>query len=138
MPLDDTQLQAVRDAYAQWERSAGTDSTPWLDLMADDVKFLSLGGGEPPLEFSEDRTGKEGVKSYFAELTKDWELLEWKVNELVYRGETLVALSDVRWQSRHNGSVVATPKADVMHFRDGKVIRFQEFFDTAAAHAAAR
>lgn len=136
MPLDDTLLQKVRDAYRHWESSAATDPRPWLDLMADDVVFLSLGSGEPPLEFAEDRTGKEAVKEYFSDLTRDWELLEWTVHEMIHQGETLVALSDVKWKSRHNGHLVETPKADVMHFRDGELIRFQEFFDTAAAQAA--
>jgi ketosteroid isomerase-like protein len=32
--------------------------------------------------------------------------------------------------------VAQSPKADIFRFRDGKIVEFLEFFDTAAAAAA--
>jgi ketosteroid isomerase-like protein len=39
---------------------------------------------------------------------------------------------------RKTGIVVESPKADVFRFRDGLIVEFFEFFDTARALAATR
>jgi uncharacterized protein len=42
------------------------------------------------------------------------------------------------WRNRKTGRDLDTPKADFWVFRDGKVVDFQEFYDTAALMTALR
>jgi hypothetical protein len=49
----------------------------------------------------------------------------------------VVALADACFCHRKTGKLVATAKADVFRLRDGRIVDFCEFFDTAAAVEAA-
>lgn len=44
-------------------------------------------------------------------------------------------LSSVAFRHRKTGKVAESPKADVFRFRDGLIVEFAEFFDTARALA---
>jgi hypothetical protein len=46
-------------------------------------------------------------------------------------------LGSCGWKNRRTGVTVQTPKADFLRLRDGQVVEFFEFFDTAKAMAAA-
>ena len=48
-----------------------------------------------------------------------------------------MALADVCFCHRETGRLVATAKADVFRLRDGRIIEFCEFFDSAAVVEAA-
>ncbi|MGL4462541.1 MAG: nuclear transport factor 2 family protein [Planctomycetia bacterium] len=42
------------------------------------------------------------------------------------------------YRHRETGKIAESPKADVVRFRDGQIVEFFEFFDTARALAATR
>jgi len=46
-------------------------------------------------------------------------------------------LGSTAWRNRRTGKVVDTPKADLVTFRDGRIVDFTEFYDTAKLFAAA-
>jgi len=41
------------------------------------------------------------------------------------------------WRNKHTGRTVETPKVDYWRFKDGKVVEFYEYYDTARVLAAA-
>ena len=126
----------VRDAYREWHESRGKSVQQWLGLMSAGVRFRSLAGGATGMEFTRDCTSCGDVERYFAELTQDWEMIHYTVDELIAQGERIVMLGSCAWKSRRTGRVVETPKADFLRLRDGKVVEFFEFYDTAKAIAA--
>jgi ketosteroid isomerase-like protein len=128
----------LRKAYQLWHDTRGGSVQHWLDLMADDVRMGSLPAGAPEMAFTRASRGKAGVAEYLAGLAADWEMIHFTPEEFVAQGDRVVVLSTVAFRFRKTGKVAESPKADVFRFRDGLIVEFFEFFDTAAAFAATR
>lgn len=126
----------VRAAYAEWDASKGASSAKWLELMDEGVRFRSIAGGAKGMEFTRDCSNRDDVARYFAELSNDWQMIHYTVDELIAQGDRVVMLGSSCWRNKHTGRVVDTPKADFLRVRDGKVVEFYEFYDTAQAIAA--
>lgn len=133
-----TNVDKLRHAYARWHDSRGQDETVWLDLTADDFKLRSLGDGRPGVEFTKKRSGREELKQYLAGLKADWEMIYYRNDEFIEHGDRIVAVGECSWTSKHTGKTVVSPTVGLWRFRDGMVIEYFEFFDTAAAMAAAK
>jgi uncharacterized protein len=134
MPDADRNVELIRDIYERYTMGDGPEGI--LDSLADDVLWRSVG---PPnrLPFARSRRGREEVRAYFRELNQDWEMISYKVSELIGQRDRVVALADACFCHRETGKLVATSKADVFRLRDGKIVDFCEFFDSAAAVEAA-
>jgi ketosteroid isomerase-like protein len=130
-------VSKLREAYRLWHETRGASLDHWLELMADDVVFRSLAGGAPGLDFTRDCQSRDQVSRYFAELGADWEMVHYTVDALIADGDRVAMLGSCAWVHRATGQTVETPKADFHRFRDGKIVEFFEFFDTARALAAA-
>ena len=129
-------LDLIKEAYRRWNEEKGTAFDFWMDLLAEDVDFRSLGAGAAGIEFTKDRSSKDSVRSYFEGLGADWEMLHYSPEEYIVEGDRVVMRGHCGWRHRRSGKAVETPKADFFRFRDGKVVAFYEFFDTAAVLAA--
>jgi ketosteroid isomerase-like protein len=125
--------ETIRDAYRLWSDTRGGSAAMWLEMFADDIVIRSLAGGHAALGFAR---GRGDAERYFAELAASWEIVSFDVQEILADGDWVVVLSQVACRSKATGKVAESPKADVFRFRDGKVVEFLEFFDTAAALAA--
>jgi len=136
MQAESDNLALIREAYQQWHDSRGASVGKWLDLMSHGVRFRSLAGGAAGLEFSRDCANRDEVARYFAELGNDWDMIHYTVDELIAQGDRVIMLGSCGWKNRRTGIAVQTPKADFLRMKDGKVIEFFEFFDTAKAMVA--
>ena len=127
MPDADRNVEIIRELYERYTLGDGADGV--LASLAEDVVWRSVG---PPsqLPFTRSRHGRDGVRAYFRALDHDWEMISYKVNELIGQRDRVVALADVCFCHRQTGKLMATAKADVFRLRDGKIIDFCEFFDT--------
>ena len=134
MPDADRNVEFIRDLYERYTMGDGPEGV--LDSLAGDVLWRSVG---PPnrLPFARARRGRDEVRAYFQELNRDWEVISYRVNELIGQRDRVVALADACFCHRETGKLVATAKADVFRLRDGKIVEFCEFFDSAAAVEAA-
>jgi hypothetical protein len=128
----------LKDAYRQWHETKGGSVKVWLDLMADDVKVRSLAAGAPAAPFTSAIDSKEQFKRYFDGLLGDWEMINYKTGRFIAEGEHVAMLGSTAWRNRKTRREVDTPKADFWTFRDGKVVEFHEFYDTAALVVAAQ
>lgn len=137
MPPGTTDLERIRAAYQAWNDTKGKSMQHWLDLMSPNVRFRSLAGGAPGLEFTQDCQCSGDVERYFGALSQDWTMEHYTVNELFASGDRVVMLGPMAWTNNRTGRKIETPKADFLRMRDGKVVEFLEFYDTAKAIAAA-
>src|SRR2546425_5987083 len=126
----------LKEAYRQWHETKGGSVKVWLDMMADDVKVRSLAAGAPEAPFTSEMNSKEQFKRYFDGLLADWEMINYKTGQFIAEGDRVAMLGSTAWRNRKTGREVDTPKADFWTFRDGKVVEFHEFYDTAALVAA--
>jgi hypothetical protein len=134
MPDADRNVELIRQLYERYTMGDGADCI--LDHLADEVVWRSVG---PPdrLPFARSRHGRDEVRAYFRALNHDWEMISYRINELIGQRDRVVALADVCFCHRATGKLVATAKADVFRLREGRIVDFCEFFDTWAAVEAA-
>ncbi|MDQ0465840.1 ketosteroid isomerase-like protein [Caulobacter ginsengisoli] len=106
--------------------------------MDDAVEMDSMGRGAPGVEFTRARHGKREVEEYYANLDQTYTMVSFEVTEYIAQGDRIVALIDSEWRPKDRDQpVFRVQKADVLEFRDGKIVRFFDYFDTAAVPTAA-
>jgi ketosteroid isomerase-like protein len=130
-------VRLLREAYQKWHDTKAGSVDHWLTLMTDDIQFRSLAGGAAKMEFTRASTCKEEVRSYFAQLTDQWRMNHYVIDEYIAQGDRVVALGNCSFEHKQTGKILDTPKADFHRFRDGKICEFFEFYDTAQAIASA-
>jgi ketosteroid isomerase-like protein len=128
----------LKQAYAEWDRTKGRSVDVWLQLFAEDVRFRSLAGGAPGLEFTRESRSRQELKRYFEGLGQEWEMVHYTPEEFTAQDDRVVMRGSTAWRHRKTGNVFDTPKADFFTFRDGQVVDFFEFYDTAQVIAATR
>jgi ketosteroid isomerase-like protein len=133
-----TNLEKLRRAFQTWNDTRGASVADWLLLFAEDVVLHSLAGGAPGMEFSAARRGRAEAEHYFNALRDDWEMIHYTAAEFITEGDRVAVHGRCAWRNRQTGKQVESPVASFWRFRDGLVVECFEFYDTAAAFAAAR
>ena len=128
----------LQAAYRRWNECKGTDTSMWTELFAADARLRSLAGGAPGLEFTVECHGPEDVARYLAGLARDWEMIHYTTAPFAVEGDRVAMLGSTSWRHRATGRTFDTPKADLVTFRDGRVVEFVEFYDTATVLGCAR
>jgi len=137
MSQEETHVILLKEGYKKWHDTKAGSVDYWLSVMTDDIQFRSLAAGAPKMEFTHTCACKEDVKAYFAQLTSEWEMIQFKIDEYIAQGDRVVALGSCAFRNKRTGKVLDTPKADFHKFRNGKICEFFEFYDTAQAIAQA-
>jgi len=133
-------VEILRVGYKLWNDSKASPASIdyWMDQMSDkELTWRSLAGGAAGMEFTRNAHSKPEVRRYFDELARDWAMQSFTVQEFIAAGDRVVMIGHCAWTNRKTGKTLSTPKADVIKFREGKIVDFLEFYDTAAGIAAA-
>jgi ketosteroid isomerase-like protein len=77
------------------------------------------------------------VEGVFARLGAEWEYWNLDIETLLDAGENVVALGRYRAKHRENGGELDCQFAHIWWVRDGMVVRFQQYADTAQASRVA-
>jgi hypothetical protein len=123
-------LEALKHVYSNWSGTRGGSAEEILALFDDDVEMVSALHGDIPDPVAGVHLGRAGAEAYFEGLGRDWEMMNWEVEHYVDGGDVIAVISRCAWRNRASGNIVDTPKIDVLTFRDGRVVRFQEAYDT--------
>ena len=105
-----------------------------LDQMSDNVTWQLPEIESVPLAGK--RTGRDGVKDFFATLARDQDVIEFEPREFVAQGSKVVSLGHYRWRVKDTDREFASDFVHVFTVRDGKIVAFREHFDTAVVAAA--
>ena len=123
-------LQLVRGLYESFARGdlAGVlaqfdPQIVWLEAAG----FPSVGGRH---------LGHQGVQAALTRVAEDWENLTVAPREYVGDGDLIVVLGETSGTFRKTGRSFKSPFAHTLRLRDGKVIEWQAYIDTALANAA--
>ena len=123
---DNTRI--VKDAYAAFARGAIGEI---LNLLDDNVEWEAVKGAEGVAPYAGLRQGRPAIAEFFQLVDQYVKFDAFEPREFVAQGDQVVAIG------RYSGSVNPTrrPFASdwVMVFtvRNGKVVRFREFADSA-------
>jgi ketosteroid isomerase-like protein len=128
---DNTNLRVVERAYTAFQTS---DAETLMAQFSDDISW-----NIPTIEnvrVSGTRVGKANVAEFFATLAQDQEALQFEPQRFVSEGDLVVSLGRYRWRVRATGREIVSDFAHVFTVSNGRIVRFQEFMDTAAFVAA--
>ncbi|GAA0586699.1 hypothetical protein GCM10009416_26520 [Craurococcus roseus] len=114
--------------YAEYGRG---NRAAVFEALAEDVDWRSVGPAQVP--WSGSYAGPDGVRSYFERLDSAVQVLRYEVERTVAQGEWVTALVRVRVRFPATGVERDFAAANVMRLRDGRILEFREFFDTAGA-----
>jgi len=129
--MSEQNKSVVNQAYSNF-KSGDIDSL--LSLMADDVTWtLPQMDGVP---FAGARNGREAVGEFFATVDSSQESLRFDPRQLIAEGNTVVALGNYQWKVKSNSREFGGDFAHVFTIRDGKIVAFNEYMDTAACRDA--
>jgi ketosteroid isomerase-like protein len=123
--------QLVKQAYENFKKG---DIPSVLNFFSDDIQWELDEVENVP--FSGSRHGKEEVRKFFDELSDAQHVLQFDPQEFIAQDELVVALGHYAWSVRSTDRMYESDFAHVFSIRDGKIFRFREYFDTAAAAAA--
>ncbi|HJQ56205.1 MAG TPA: nuclear transport factor 2 family protein [Vineibacter sp.] len=138
MSQESANLELIRNGYAMWNQNKEQSFQHWMDLLADNVQWRSLAGGATGMEFTSLCACKDDVRNYFIGLARDWEMQHYTPQHYLAQGDWVVMRGTCGWRHRRTNKTIDMPKADFLRLKDSKIVEFHEFFDTAAALAAAR
>jgi ketosteroid isomerase-like protein len=99
---------------------------------------------DPEIEWVEDpqradgrvHRGHEGVKASFEEWLTGFEEYEFELEEVIDCGDDVLALGTEHGRGAASGAAVSSRNHAVLTFRDGKLLRYREFYDERAARQA--
>ena len=121
----------VKQAYENFK--AG-DIGALLGQMSEEVDWrLPRMEGVP---FSGERKGLGRVSEFFTTLADSQEVVSFEPREFVSQGDKVVALGTYNWRVKSSGKEYGGDWAHVFTVRDGRIVGFHEYMDTAAAVAA--
>jgi uncharacterized protein len=123
----------VRQVYDNFKSG---DIKALLNLLADDIEWQLPEIEDVP--FSGKHRGQEQMGQFFASLVDAQEVQHFDPREFIAQGDKVVALGHYAWRVKSTGMEFGGDFAHVFTVGKGKVIRFHEYMDTAAAAAAHR
>ena len=132
---DNPHVVALRHAYARWRETRGGCADEILDLFDDKIEMRSVLGSDVPSGLAGVHRTRAEAADYFAALAKEWEMVDYVVDQFVADGEygeDVVMIGRCAWRHRATGALVSSPKVDIWRFEFGKATRFTEMFDSLA------
>ena len=124
----------VQSAYEAFGRG---DMAALAEVMADDIEWVNP--GDPDVDPNAGTfEGKEAVLGWFGGLASTLDFTTFDPREFIAQNDKVVSLVYSEATARDTGRAFVNHEAHVWTFRDGKVARFQNYQDTAAAVAAHR
>ena len=124
--------KVVQDAYAAFGRG---DVQALLGYFDDNILWKPVHGTARHVPTAGERRGKAAVGEFFKIVSEQVNFLRFEPREFVAQGDKVVAIG-------HYVAKVPTGRGFESDFvmvfalRDGKVVQFQEFSDSAAINAA--
>ena len=127
----DENTKTVKRAYAAFKSG---DMATLMSTYADDVTWEVYGPSTIPTAGT--RRGLAGVQEFFGTLDSTMTVQSFEANEFIAQGDQVVVLGEYAWTVKATGRSFKSNFAHVSTLRDGKIVRFREYTDTAAGAAA--
>lgn len=129
----DENIAIVQKGYEKF----GTGDIPGLiGLFSDDANWTV-----PTVEGSQhggSYNGPDGMAKFFTLLAEAEDITRFEPLEFVAQNDKVVVIGELAATARSTGKSYQTGWVHVFHLRDGKIVEFNELFDTAAAEKAFR
>jgi uncharacterized protein len=122
-------VEATKKGYECFQRG---DIPSLIRDLFDDYCIWISPGPKDKLPWAGTFKGKHEIANFFAQVGQNLEFSEFAPREMIEQGETVVVLGTLAGRAKKSGKAVKNEWAHVFKFRQGKVVFFQEYIDTAA------
>jgi uncharacterized protein len=122
-------VEATKKAYETFKR--GDIPALIKEMIDDDCTWISP-GPKDKLPWAGIFKGKQEIGNFFAQVGHNLEFSEFTPREMIEQGDTVVVLGTLVGRAKKTGKNVKNEWAHVFKYRQGKVVFFQEYIDTAA------
>lgn len=123
--------ELVEQLYAALDEQ---DVTPFLELCAPDASVEYPAGGQLP--YGGTWQGLDGIRQFLEAHDEAEEILVFEPTDIATVDDTAYVRGRFQGRAKPNGSVWSTEFLHVLTTEDGRLTRWQAFFDTAAARDA--
>jgi ketosteroid isomerase-like protein len=124
-------IQKVEQMYAAFGKG---DLPTLLNSVADNVDWQVLGPASIPQ--SGPHRGRKEVESFFGKVATSYDFQKFEPREFIAQDNTVVCLGYYAATLKKTGKRFEAEWAMAFTFRDGKVVKFREYTDTANLVAA--
>lgn len=125
-----TNSDVIRGLYTAFAKG---DVPGVLGALDQDIRWTEAEG----FPYGGTYVGPDAVlANVFAKLGSEWDGFSAVTEQFVADGDTVVALGEYGGTYKTTGKSFSAPFAHVWTLRDGKVVRFQQYTDTALVQAA--
>jgi ketosteroid isomerase-like protein len=100
-----------------------------MDLYHDDAEMA--GPESEFVPFAGQFHGKAGIGQFFAQLDATVEAVRFEPKQFIAEGDKVVVIGEASWRTRQSGRPYDNSWVHVFTIRDGKVARFDSYYDTA-------
>lgn len=107
-----------------------------VNLCHDDIEWI--GNDSDDIPFAGTFHGKDQVAHFFTMLDQAQDALKFEPRDFIAEGNKVAVTGISSWHVKPTGLTYDNSWVHVFTVRDGKVARFQQYNDTAAAEAAYR
>lgn len=124
-------ITIVQRAYQNFKNG---DISSLLDLFSEDIDWHL-----PEVEhlpFSGKHKGRDEVAGFFQSLAESQDVMMFNPQDFIAQGDKVVVLGDYSWRVRSTNREFMSDWAHVWTVKDGKLVAFKEYTDTAASSRA--
>jgi uncharacterized protein len=126
-----TNVDIVKRGYEAFGRG---DVNGVLSLLEETVEWETPGSPEFPTAGR--RRGHREVAGFFHTLAQTYDFERFEPKSFIAQGDSVVVLGEDSVRLKSNGTRLEVDWVHVFELRNGKVVRFREYFDTAPVVAA--
>ena len=120
------------DDQEAYEARRRGDADGACRFFAEDAQF-TLAGAPNVSPIPVQAENRDSIRQTLAALIAGFEFLEHDILSIIVEGEEAAVHSRVRLRATPSGEEAVTELADFLTFRDGKIVSFVQFCDTALA-----
>jgi len=126
-------LAIVRRGYDAFGRG---DIEGLISLFDENIEWSSPGPSDLPT--SGQRRGHQQVRQFFGSVNELYDFQKFEPHTFIAEGDHVVVLGEDTAVVKSTGKAITESWAHVFTVKNGKIVRFQEYIDTAAAVAELR
>ena len=107
------------------------DFEPWIEAFAEDSEFVPQ---RAPIQGT--YRGRDALREFLADNAENFDVFHPSYQDIRDLGDRVLAIGRLRIQGKEGGVELEVPSAIVVTYRDGKIVRFEDFGDERKALAA--
>jgi ketosteroid isomerase-like protein len=128
--MSEENVEIALTALDAWNRG---DRETWVALWDEEAEFYPLRSQLEGVSY----WGHDGLNRFLAEMTEEWEVVRFEIDEMRDAGEQVVGTGRFRARGRASGVELNVPLGVLSRVRNGKIVYARFFSEPADALEAA-